>query len=193
MILSIFIRDTEFHISTEDKCEIYRIPEKHMMVDKIPYHLQEFISKINIETINTILYPSCLCSFTTSRIIDSIIKGLQISIHNLKLVMIIEFMPYINIIKEYKPSGCLATRTARNSYIICKYNKDSITCVSEYNCILGDIIFCEDKVFAESNFATEQIKAYRNCSVEFSPFIYNNGASANLLPPLAYAYKNIEH
>ncbi len=175
MILSIFIRDKEFHISTEAYGEVHKVTETRGMADKIPALFSEFLNKIEFNIIDTIVYSTGSASFTTTRIVNSLVKGIKVARPDIKFIGVSNFLTYIQVLKYTRPSGTIAIPTMRGDYYICEYVRGKIakTYISEelYKETIMDSAIGLDNV----NLASLQIKAIHSELVDNNDkYIINN-------------------
>ena len=159
MILSLFIRNKEFHVAWGDFARAYKVNEPREMADSVPMFLKEAIDFVAFEQCNTILYSSGPASFTTARIMTSLIKGIAISRPDLKFVGISNFLTYAHIASQVKDSGMLAIPTMRGDYFVTSYRDGSLTDIKVMNELPTNAFLDDDHVFDVKNLASMQIGA----------------------------------
>ena len=158
MILSIFIRDKEFHISTEAYGEVHKVTETRGMADKIPALFSEFLNKIEFNIIDTIVYSTGPASFTTTRIVNSLVKGIKVARPDIKFIGISNFLTYIYVLYPSQSAGTIAIPMMRGDYYICKYNKGQIKQVYISEKICREIIMDNAISLDNINLALAQIQ-----------------------------------
>lgn len=156
MILSLFIRDKEFHICSGDFEQICKIEETKKMADKIPVCFKEFISQINFREVDTILYSSGPASFTTARIMNSMLKGIKVTCQSMKFIGISNFITYLSILLQRSEQGMIAIPTMRGDYFVCTYLGNKLSEMKLEATPKDGIIYSNDKMFNNINLALQQ-------------------------------------
>ena len=180
MTISLFIRNKEFQVSTEGFNDIYKVNESRELADNIPVFLKDFISKIAISNIEKVIYSAGPASFTTIRIINSVLKGLLVSYPNVKFVGVSNFLTYMAISSKISADGIIAIPTMRGDYFTCEYsNKKILTTglldtqsIEKYK---TSIFFDNDNIYDDINLSKLQ-KSILNSdfNIENSNYIKNS-------------------
>ena len=157
MILSLFIRNKEFHVAYGEFAHIYKVNESREMADSVPMLLKEVLDSVAFDECDDVLYSSGPASFTTARIMTSLVKGIAISQPALKFTGISNFLTYLYIALQTKSSGLLAIPTMRGDYFATAYQDD----VLEDEIIMSELpkhaVLDNDQMFELANFASVQI------------------------------------
>lgn len=157
MILSLFIRDKEFHLSCNGFEQLCKIAETRGMADKVPEIFRTFIKQINFSEIDTILYSSGPASFTTARIMNSMLKGIKVVHPGMKFVGISHFVTYLSIIMKQHTQGAIAIPTMRGDYFICRFVGSQLDKMHISNEISNDdVITSNSLLLSNINLATQQ-------------------------------------
>ena len=157
MKLSLFIRNKEFHISCGDFAHIYKVTESREMADNIPLFLKDALDSVNFEQCDEIIYSSGPASFTTARIMNSLIKGLAISRPDLKFTGISNFLTYLHIASQTLSDGILAIPTMRGDYFTVVFKNGELGDLELFNEFDSDVILDTDKKFDNVNLAYIQM------------------------------------
>ena len=157
MILSLFIRNKEFHVAYGDFAHIYKVTESREMADSVPVFLKEVLDFVAFEECDTVLYSSGPASFTTARIMTSLIKGFAISRADLKFIGISNFLTYLYIASQTKSSGLLAIPTMRGDYFASTYKDDALDDVKLLNDLPTVALLDNSQIFEPANLASVQI------------------------------------
>lgn len=164
MILSIFLHDNQFHIASEYDAEIYNVTDKRKMADNIMLFIDGFLKNANISDVDKIVFPNGPASFTSIRIINSLVKGLCIAKPDIKHIGVSNFLTYIYV--KNKPSGTVSIPTQRGDFFVADYFDWQIkkTYLSDQNCTISieknlakaqiDLLD-SDMVAKNSNFITQ--------------------------------------
>jgi len=156
MILSLFIRDKEFHLSCGNFEQIYTIKETRGMADKVPEDFKTFIGQLNFREIDTVLYSSGPASFTTARIMNSMLKGIKVVHPDMKFVGISHFVTYLSIIIKHHEQGAIAIPTMRGDYFICRFANSQLGTMYVDSEISNDTIISNNPVLENINLAMQQ-------------------------------------
>lgn len=162
MILSLFIRDKEFHICSGDFEQICKIEETKKMADKIPVCFKEFISQIDFRKVGTILYSSGPASFTTARIMNSMLKGIKVTSPDMKFIGVSNFITYLSIVLQKSEQGTIAIPTMRGDYFVCAYLGNKLSEMKLEVTPHEGTIYSNDKIFNNINLALQQYNIYNH-------------------------------
>ncbi|GHT88628.1 hypothetical protein FACS1894113_1500 [Alphaproteobacteria bacterium] len=97
MIFSFFINDKECHIYTEKFSNIYKVDETRKMADNVMSFFSDALKKINGLSIKKLIFSSGPSSFTTTRISNSIAKGMKIAKDDLSITSVSSFLTYFSL------------------------------------------------------------------------------------------------
>ena len=158
MILSLFIRDKEFHLSSNGFEQLCRIDETHKMADKVPEIFKTFIGQINFHEIDTVLYSSGPASFTTARIMNSMLKGIKVVRPNMEFVGISHFVTYLSIIMKQHQQGTIAIPTMRGDYFICRFAGSQLEKMYISTDLSNNVIVSNNSILTNINLATQQYR-----------------------------------
>ena len=118
-IFSFFINNECCYIYTDNSSYTYKLSQLNKMADKVPMYIKNSLPNYKIEKV---LYSAGPLSFTTLRVINSIIKGIKIVNKNIEFIGISNFLTYLSLIKTDNTEGLIAIPTYRGDYFICTYN-----------------------------------------------------------------------
>ena len=156
MILSLFIRNKEFHLSGGSFEQLSRIEETRGMADKVPELFKTFINQINFSEIDTVLYSSGPASFTTARIMNSMLKGIKIVRPDIEFVGISHFVTYLSIIAKQHEQGTIAIPTMRGDYFTCRFVDSKLEEMNISTKLSNDVILSNNEILANMNLAKQQ-------------------------------------
>ncbi|MDR2667163.1 MAG: hypothetical protein LBB34_03590 [Holosporales bacterium] len=160
MIISIFIHSKEFHIASDELAEVYRVSESRELADMAVHFLAKFLSKHKHQHIKRVIHSTGPSSFTTIRIINSIVKGMRIAAPSCKFVGISSFLTYLSIFSVHSTKGIIAIPTMRGDYFTAEY----LNCTLQNQQLLSEEsinLYNGDKYFAD-NFDYERVNLSRN-------------------------------
>ncbi|MBQ8651042.1 MAG: hypothetical protein IJ481_00750 [Alphaproteobacteria bacterium] len=157
MILSIFIHNGSFHISNFELSVEYGNSKGRALADSLPLYLKDFLSKIDRNKISRILYPSGPGSFTTMRMVHSIVKGISIASNKVDFFGISSFLTYYYFIKK----DCfISIPTMRGDFFVCGFVADNQTI--EYIANESKGFATNSDYFNGNNFALDQIYIFKS-------------------------------
>lgn len=163
MNISIFLKDKEFHIVCGDLEDIYIETETKNLADNIPLFISDIISKCSINNLENLIYSSGPCSFTSIRIINSIVKAFAISFPTAKFCGISHFLTYLKVLNETYSKGTIGIPTMRGDYFTSRFNnnkleKIDIENLSKEYLLNNELIFVENSgLFSNINLAKIQL------------------------------------
>ncbi len=163
MNISIFLKDKEFHIVYGNLEDIYIEKESRNLADNIPLFISNIISKYQINNLENLFYSSGPCSFTSIRIINSIVKAFSISFPTAKFWGISHFLTYLKVLIGTYSKGTIAIPTMRGDYFTSQFNNDKLGKINIENLPQkylqnNDIIFTENPdLFLNINLAKIQL------------------------------------
>ena len=160
MILSLFIRENEFHISNGNVDRIYAVEERCRLADMIPRALTDYLSDIDFNLINTLIYSNGPDTFTTLRIMASLIKGISIVRSDIRLISMSNFLTYIYKASEYSLTGSIAIPTQRGDYFVCDYTREGESEVQIHNTLNPSVLLHTSQIFKNINLAQTQYEYY---------------------------------
>ncbi len=180
-VFSFFINNEYCHIYTYEGTHIYRLSQLNRMADKVPMYIKNSLPSYKI---SEVVYSAGPLSFTTLRVINSIIKGMKIVNNHIKFIGVSNFLTYLSLIATNNNDGLIAIPTYRGDYFICTYNKNkilsevSIGNLEDFNNFAYKSILTNDIsfLFKNMNLAQQQVKIlYSDISIINKEFI--NSAS----------------
>lgn len=166
MILSIFIRGKEFYVYTNTGIsQIFTVSESRYLADNVVSFLASVLKN---DKLKKVIYSAGPGSFTTVRIINSILKGLYISDSSIEFIGVSNFLTYLSVVSKISNEGTIAIPTMRGDYFTCTYNEQilreqNIQNINEYS---SNIYEDNNKVFENVNLAKIQNDILNS---EFSP------------------------
>ena len=161
MILSIFIRDKELHISTPDFARIQKVSRTCAMAETIAGLFGEVMLRQRINDISEIIYSSGPASYTTTRIMTSVIKGFQVVKPEITPAGILTFSTYLSMLPEDK-EGFIAIPSMRGVYYVAKFERHKILSINEFKDLPPKTYSIDDEIFQAENLAIRQYKTYKN-------------------------------
>ena len=179
-ILSLFINNEYCHIYTYEHSYIYKLSQLNKMADKVPMYIKNSLPSYKL---SKIIYSAGPLSFTTLRVINSIIKGIKIVNKETEFVGVSNFLTYLSLIDTNNTEGLIAIPTYRGDYFICNYNSDmklseiSICNLDYFNNVVYKLILTNDIsiIFKNMNLAQQQFKIlYNDISIINKEFINNS-------------------
>lgn len=179
-ILSLFINNGYFHIYTYEHSYIYKLSQLNKMADKVPMYIKNSLPSYKLKKI---IYSSGPLSFTTLRVVNSIIKGIKIVNKDTEFIGVSNFLTYLSLIETNNTEGLIAIPTYRGDYFICTYNSDkklseiSICNLDYFNNVAYKLILTNDIdiLFKNMNLAQQQFKIlYNDISIINKEFINNS-------------------
>ena len=172
-ILSIFLREKEFHICAGDFSSIYSVLSIRDFADSCPEFLQNALKESGAQPVDKIIFPFGGASFTTVRIVNSIVKGILVFNDSAKTISVSTFLPYLYALMRhhtYFSEGLIALPTMRGDFFVvnfcsCVITKKNIMSAEEISNCKTNIFYSDDEIFRDVNFA--QIQKELVCDDEF--------------------------
>lgn len=180
MNISIFLKGKEFHIVCGEIEDIYSESETRNLADNIPLFIDCVISKIQLNNLENLIYSSGPCSFTSIRIINSIVKAFAISFSKIKFLGVSHFLTYLCALNNKYQNGLIAIPTMRGDYFTTQFsdnklNKINIKKVSTENSCLNSVTIFEDSTcFSSINLAKTQLLLLNTDIVSLNPQFLNS-------------------
>lgn len=162
MNISIFLKGREFHVFCENFEKVYIETETRNLADNIPVYISEVISEVSTDNLENLIYSSGPCSFTSIRIINSIVKAFLISFPKLKFIGISHFLTYFYLAKHVYSNGLIAIPTMRGDYFTAHFGGDKLSSIniekiSENNHLCNNpVVFESSDLFLNINLANIQ-------------------------------------
>lgn len=162
---------------TSNNSHIYTLSQLNKMADKVPMYVKDSLPSCKIDKV---IYSAGPLSFTTLRVVNSIIKGIKIVNKNIEFVGVSNFLTYLSIINTNNSEGLIAIPTYRGDYFICTYDSNkklseiSICNLEDFNNVAYKTILTNDIsiLFKNMNLAQQQFKIlYNNISFINKEFI----------------------
>ncbi len=188
-IFSFFINNEFCYIYTNDNSYTYKLSQLNKMADKVTMYIKNSLPNYKLEKI---IYSAGPLSFTTLRVINSIIKGIKIVNNNTEFIGVSNFLTYLSIIANNNNEGLIAIPTYRGDYFICTYDvynklsEVSISNLDYFNNVVYKTILTSDisNLFKNINLAQQQFKIlYSNISIINKKFInYSTDVIYNITP-----------
>lgn len=166
MIISLFIREKEFHISNGKVNKIYAVEERCGLADMIPSAFSDYLSNIDLKSMHTLIYSNGPDTFTTLRIMTSLIKGIKIVSPDIRLISMTNFLAYKTIASEYYLSGSIAIPTQRGDYFVCDYTSEGESEIRIHNTLDPSVLLNTDQIFDNINLALLQYTLYINTTTK---------------------------
>lgn len=179
MILSLFLRGKEFFISTESFSEVYTVLETRELADNIVDFLSVFLKKQSNQEIEKVVFSSGPGSFTSVRVLNSIVRGLYVAYPKIDFTSVSSFLPYFYSIYRTNSEGIIAVPTMRGDFFVSKFINQTLletkVCSSEeinkYGC---KIYYDNDEAFNCLNLAKLQIELLNSNIAEFNSSLISN-------------------
>ncbi len=155
-ILSIAICDNKCYIATKQLvidavCNDIRHTSERML---------ELLTQIITDKFDTLIFSSGPESFTTMRVIGSVVKGIKLCYPNIEIIAISTFLSLFSIISLNQQNGSIAINTRRGDFYCMDfhelrlYNKRIINSNFKRNTVFIDAELTRNKI----NLAEQQIK-----------------------------------
>ena len=147
MFYSFFVynnnQKSSVHVFSTEKNMIFEVSEPRKIADNIALFIENTLPSTPIDEVIFSTGPS---SFTTTRVINSVIKGMKIVNPSTKFIGVSTFLTYLSIIN--KPNGLIALPTFRGDYFTSEFNNyilsdieiHDLEYVKKYNSILDTCI-----------------------------------------------------
>ena len=183
MILSFFLRGKEFHVTTFEFSKVYEVAETREIADNIVYFLADAIEMSGNDEINTVIFPAGPGSFTTTRIINSMAKGLYVVNPSTKFISVSSFLTLLSIARNSSDVGALAIPTMRGDYFTtcysdCMLQASKIESTEEINNYANNVYFDNDPIFSNINLAEAQHTVLSSNLVEKNKIFVSNSLEA---------------
>lgn len=150
------------------------------MADKVPMYIKNSLPNYKL---SKVIYSAGPLSFTTLRVINSIIKGIKIVNKDIEFIGVSNFLTYLSLIETNNTEGLIAIPTYRGDYFVCTYDaykklsKISICNLDYFNNVVCKLILTNDIsiLFKNMNLAQQQFKIlYNDISIINKDFINNS-------------------
>jgi tRNA A37 threonylcarbamoyladenosine modification protein TsaB len=161
MILSIFIHSKELHVASREFANVYTVSESRELADMVVPFLGKFLSNHKNHEIKSVIYSIGPGSFTTVRIINSIVRGLRVTVPSCNFVGISNFLTYLSVFSLRSTHGIIAIPTMRGDYFTTEYldcilQSQQILNIENINLYTGDKYYVDNYDFKEINLAQNQ-------------------------------------
>ena len=124
-VFSFFLNNEYCYVYTYEASYIYHVSELQKIADKVPMFIENSLPNTEI---SKVLYSAGPLSFTTTRIVNSVIKGMKIVNSNIEFIGISNFLTYLSIIGN--DNGIIAIPTYRGDYFISSYRDYKLSDIS---------------------------------------------------------------
>ncbi|MDR0552626.1 MAG: hypothetical protein LBG13_00855 [Holosporales bacterium] len=151
-ILSIFLNNKKCYAATNES----RAMIECSTIQKVSDVFIPMLSNLpEIREINKIIFPIGPGSFTSIRVINSVVKGFSIVGHR-ELIPVSSFLPFFIALPESIKTGTIAISTGRGDYFCAQFNNNIIErelsiVSSVYD--LQNAFLDKDEIFADINLA----------------------------------------
>ena len=179
MILSLFLRNKEFHVSCGEFEHIYKVTESREMADNVPAFLKETMDHIDFSKCSKVIFSSGPASFTTARIMNSLVKGLKISAPNLDFLGISNFLTYLYIASQHNSEGSIALPTMRGDYFYAAFSEKKLSDIEIFSDLNQNTILDSNEIFDNINMSTIQEKLSDDNIVKMNPNYIQNSLDIN--------------
>ena len=109
-MLSFFISNNCCHIYSERMMQIHKVAEQHKIADLIPLFLSAELQ--SVDNLDKVIFSLGPLTFTTVRIVNSVIKALKIAHPNTRFIGVSNFLTYSYVAR----GNCNCDVIAINSY-----------------------------------------------------------------------------
>lgn len=179
MTISFFLQNNRFCVYSEQYSQIYEVAEMRKMADNIALFLKDVTLNANFSHYKRIVYSSGATSFTTARIIYSLLKGLRITFPALTFLGISHFLTYLTIFNKKSPSGIITIPTMRGDYFICEYTQSllspaKILSIDTLKQSTQNVFFIEKSDFNNLNLAKIQFQLLNTLTLAQNLNFINN-------------------
>lgn len=183
MIISLFLKGKEFHVFWGNQEYIYTEKESRNLGDNIPSFIGGILKKQPISNLKQLIYSSGPASFTSARIINSVIKGFALSFPETKFIGISNFLTYYYLTNEADSELTIAIPTMRGDYFTAHVKDSKITemTVASFS---GEptnnkIVFEDDPRFSGVNLARDQFDLLNTNLIIDNPAFVNTDLRIN--------------
>jgi tRNA A37 threonylcarbamoyladenosine modification protein TsaB len=150
---------------------VYEVAERRMMADHVVFFINDAIQKSAGDGIKTLIYQSGPTSFTTHRIINSIVKGFIIANRKLELIAVSSFLTYFLIASKEASNGLLCIPTMRGDHFTCEYKGSVFSAIKvqgdhQITTAASQIFFEDSSIFNGINLASHQINTMTSKNVD---------------------------
>lgn len=156
MTLSLFIRNQEFHVCFGDVSRIYEPASARNLADSMPVFLADFLENVDFSLCRKVIFSSGPASFTASRIMNSVVKGLAVFRPDLEFFGISNFLTYMYIASRSRPDGCIAIPTMRGDYFCVEYCDGRLGSIKVADTLFQLVILDNNEIFENINLANIQ-------------------------------------
>lgn len=133
---------------------IYKVSEQHKIADLIPFFLSS-----ELQNVNKVVFPLGPLSFTTVRIVNSVIKALKIAHPNTKFIGVSNFLTFFYVV--HGNCDVIAINSYRGDFyyrsvINAVFSKQSVGSMDEIKQIYKNPVFDTDLLLSGNNLAFAQ-------------------------------------
>ena len=164
-MLSFFIISNCCHVYSENKLRIHKIAEPHRIADLIPLFLST-----ELQSIDKVVFPLGPLSFTTVRIVSSIVKALNIVYPNAKFIGVSNFLTFFYAVR--KNCDVIAINSYRGDFHYRSVTNDTFSeqavgVADEIRQAYKNPLFDTDLLSSDTNLAFAQYASlYAGCTNE---------------------------
>lgn len=194
MNISLFLKGKEFHITCGKIENIYVENETSNLADNVPLFISDIISKTDINNLENLVYSSGPSSFTSIRIINSIVKAFAISFPKVKFLGLSHFLTYLYVLNDAYSRGVIAIPTMRGDYFTTLFNNKKLNNINiekipfKYSQLNDPVIFESSNILPNINMAKAQLLLLNTDFVAFNPRFINTALSINYGFTPEYSY-----
>ncbi|MDR0695265.1 MAG: hypothetical protein LBF56_00615 [Holosporales bacterium] len=143
------------------RAQIYNMVATHEMADKIVLSMGDMLSGNRHEFVASVVYPAGPNTFTATRILMAVGKGISITNPATRFVGVSNFLTYLSIIPEKSDRGLITMPAKRGDFFTCEYlgrtlQDQRILSTRDIDKYRYDIFHEEDSIFDDVNLADQQ-------------------------------------
>lgn len=162
-MLSLFLRGKECHISIAGFSKVCALSETREVADNFVWFLAETIKNAGSPLVKKVVFAAGPSSFTSVRVVNSVVKGLYIADRNIRFLGVSTFLPYLYLVSKISKSGVVAIPTMRGDFFTARFKDgalldSTIETIQELDAGNIDIYYDNNEIFEKVNLATIQVE-----------------------------------